>query len=281
LLSCNQSNVSKGNTKKDTVTSSNAITSKIDSNSENIESNCDELIKQVEDKVTGAKYITNGTDLMISKDGKNGFSILAMITKNPKLLIITAVGAGSCIDDDEKANILFRDGSRLELENDGKFNCENHFTLYFGGRFGKLEQFNELSKKEIEILRVSTRNGFVEETLTPMQSKKFEKTCDCMRSYALTDRLKLMHKSKKDLEPVTVPGILSMICPKIVISSPVRPLLLLSWAATFHSGNAFLHDNSHYFQKIKSLSFFWFRFDLVFVKTKTFWSLTFFFPVPC
>ena len=104
-FSCNQSNVSKGNTKKDTVTSSNAITSKIDSNSENIESNCDELIKQVEDKVTGAKYITNGTDLMISKDGKNGFSILAMITKNTKLLIITAVGAGSCIDDDEKANL--------------------------------------------------------------------------------------------------------------------------------------------------------------------------------
>jgi len=90
------------------------------------------------------------------------------------------VGAGSCIDDTDKMNILFRDRSRFELVNNGKFNCESAFTLYFGGVFGKKKELEQLRTKEIEKMRIWTSKSYVEEEFTPENSKAFMKSLDCL-----------------------------------------------------------------------------------------------------
>ena len=72
--------------------------------------------------MTGKTSTSAKETLIISDDGgKNGFGIFIMKESNSIIFSIQAVGAGSCIDDDNKMNVLFRDGTRLHLVNDGKF----------------------------------------------------------------------------------------------------------------------------------------------------------------
>jgi hypothetical protein len=93
---------------------------------------------------------------------------------------IQAAGAGSCINDDNKMNVLFRDGTRIEVLNSGKFNCEGKFTLYLGGVFGKKKELDLFKSKEVETMRVWTSNGYVEKDFTPEQSKKLMNTMSCL-----------------------------------------------------------------------------------------------------
>ncbi len=67
-------------------------------------------------------------------------------------LIIQAVGAGSCIDEGSKINILFTDGTRLELVSEDDYNCKGKATAYFGDVFGKKTQLAELKTKKIQTM---------------------------------------------------------------------------------------------------------------------------------
>ncbi|WP_242132613.1 hypothetical protein [Aestuariivivens marinum] len=148
-----------------------------------LSSDCSNYILTETDKMTGKSSTGAKETLIISQDGgKTGFGIFALNSSNSNALILSiqAVGAGSCIDDDNKINILFRDGSRLELYNDGKFNCDAKMTLYFGGIFGKKKQLNELATKEIETMRVWTSKSYVEKDFTSEQSKRLMKTISCL-----------------------------------------------------------------------------------------------------
>lgn len=143
---------------------------------------CSELISTETDKMTGKSSTAAKKTLIISDDGgKNGFGIFLMNSSSGSIIFsIQAVGAGSCIDDDNKMNILFRDGTRLELVNNGKFNCKAKFTLYFGGSFGKKKQLEMLRTKEIETMRIWTSKSYVEKDFTSEQSKQLMKTVDCL-----------------------------------------------------------------------------------------------------
>ncbi|PKA82356.1 hypothetical protein ATE92_0484 [Ulvibacter sp. MAR_2010_11] len=148
-----------------------------------LSSDCSSYISTETDKMTGKSSTGANEKLIISEDGgKTGFGILMLNSSSSKSLILSiqAVGAGSCVDDDNKINILFRDGSRLELVNDGKFNCDAKMTLYFGGVFGKKKQLEELAAKEIETMRVWTSKSYVERDFSSAQSKQFMKTISCL-----------------------------------------------------------------------------------------------------
>tara|TARA_R110002033_G_scaffold170884_1_gene214659 strand:+ start:876 stop:1496 length:621 start_codon:yes stop_codon:yes gene_type:complete len=148
-----------------------------------VSSDCSSYIITETDKMTGKSSTGAKETLIISEDGgKTGFGIYALNSSNSKALIMSvqAVGAGSCVDDDNKMNILFRDGSRLELINDGKFNCDAKMTLYFGGIFGKKKQLEELATKEIETMRVWTSKSYVEKDFSSAQSKQLMKTISCL-----------------------------------------------------------------------------------------------------
>lgn len=152
-----------------------------DSESSDLSLECSDLIVTEEDKMTGKSSTGAKETLIISDDGgKNGFGIYALNGSKSTILVIQAVGAGNCIDDDDKLNILFRDGSRLELYNDGKFNCDAKMTLYFGGIFGKKKQLKELASKEIETMRVWTSKSYVEKNFSSNQSKQLMQTIKCL-----------------------------------------------------------------------------------------------------
>jgi hypothetical protein len=144
-------------------------------------SDCSKYIMTEEDKVTGTKTTTIKEMLIVSNDGgKNGFGIYILQGTKSIIFSIKAIGAGSCIDDTNKMNILFRDGSRLELTNDGKFNCDSNYTQYFGGVFRKTKELEMLKTKEVEIMRIWTSKSFVEETFTSEQSKVLLNTTRCL-----------------------------------------------------------------------------------------------------
>lgn len=145
--------------------------------------NCNIYIETITDKVTGEASTSAKSTLIVSRDGgKKGFGIFLMKgSKSTKLIfVISAAGAGSCIDKGDKINILFTDGTRLELYSDGKFNCKGQATLYFGGVFGKNSELEMLKNKKIETLRVWTNNGYVEENFTIGNQNEFQHTVSCL-----------------------------------------------------------------------------------------------------
>ena len=79
-----------------------------------INTDCSELITNQVDKVTGKTTRTTKESIIASKDRKNGLLMLLFDNNGTLILLTTAVGAGACIDDANKMNILF------EMEQDLK-----------------------------------------------------------------------------------------------------------------------------------------------------------------
>ena len=142
---------------------------------------CNTYISIETDKVTGKSTTASKKTLIISSDGgKTGFGIFMMKISETVVLSIQAAGSGSCIDEDAKMNILFRDGTRLEVTNNGKFNCERKFTLYLGGQIGGTKNLELLKAKEIETMRVWTSKSYVEKDFSSTESKQFMQTISCL-----------------------------------------------------------------------------------------------------
>jgi hypothetical protein len=146
-----------------------------------VDSDCSNYIRTDTDKMTGKSSISSKSTLIISSDGgKNGLGIYVMNIKESLALSIQAVGAGNCIDKGSTINILFRDGTKMQLSNANKFNCEGKTTLYFGGVFGKKDELKNLQTKEIETMRVWTSKSFVEKDFTAEQSRELMQTINCL-----------------------------------------------------------------------------------------------------
>jgi len=141
---------------------------------------CDDLVATDTDKMSGRTSTSTKAPLIVSEDGKTGLVIMAFTGSNSLIWSVKAIGASSCIDDDAKALVLFTDGSRLELENDSKFNCDGSWVAYFGGSFGKKKEQRALSEKEIDAMRVWTHDGFVERTFTEEQRADLRQSFACL-----------------------------------------------------------------------------------------------------
>lgn len=143
---------------------------------------CSNWIKTEEDKVSGKSYTNMKDYLVISQDGgKKGFRINLMLSSSNSIIFsIKAAGAGGCIDKGAKINILFTDGTRMELASDGDFNCKGNATVYFGGVFGKKSQLNELKVKKIETMRVWKSDSYVEQEFDADQAEQFKNALNCL-----------------------------------------------------------------------------------------------------
>jgi hypothetical protein len=175
LASCGNAQKKAEQSKLDSTTIADSI-AKVDY------SDCSNWIKTEIDKVSGDTFTGAKNTLIVSTDrGETGLGIFMMQGIDGGLiLLIQAVGAGSCIDEEEKINILFTDGSRLELANDGEFNCKGEVTLYFGDKFGKKKQLEELKTKKIQTMRVWTSDGYVEEDFTKDNQEEFYYVINCL-----------------------------------------------------------------------------------------------------
>jgi hypothetical protein len=142
---------------------------------------CADLISINTDKMTGKSTTASKETLIVSEDGgETGFGIYIMDLSSFFAFNFKVVGAGSCIDDTNRMNVLFRDGTKLDIKNNAKFNCENNFTVYFGGSFGKRKELETFRTLEVETIRIWTSKGFVEKDFSLDQSKQMMKTVDCL-----------------------------------------------------------------------------------------------------
>ena len=162
--------------------------SEVKNNTSKIKENksCSDYIQVNEDKMTGRKTIMGHEPIMVSNDGgKTGLIIMSMKTPKDDGIIISlrAVGASPCIDEDNKVNILFTDGTKHELKNEADYNCDGESTLYFAAGFGKKEVLKNLKNKQVETIRVWTSDGFVQEDLPKTSSVQLMKTVKCLDNY--------------------------------------------------------------------------------------------------
>lgn len=142
---------------------------------------CEDLVETQVDKMTGNRTTMGKTPIIVSDDGKTGVISMVFTTSTSLIWSLRAIGASKCVDDDNKANLLFLDGSRLELENDGKFNCDESLVIYFGGPFGKRNEQAILAQRELDTIRVWTHGGFVERAFTPEQRADLRQTFACLK----------------------------------------------------------------------------------------------------
>ena len=144
---------------------------------------CSFLIKKEIDKMTG-KTTIKSESLLISQDGlKTGLAIGLFKSGKEITFAIIAVGASSCINENNTMWILFRDGSKIQLTNETAFNCDGKFVVYFLGLYGKKADLEQLRTKEIESIRVYTTKSYVEETLSENQSKQLMKSFDSIINF--------------------------------------------------------------------------------------------------
>ena len=141
---------------------------------------CSCWITEEVDQMTGKTAVGSAETLIISDDGKTGFGINMFKGSNSVIVSITAIGAGSCIDEGDGINVLFRDGERLELSHMSSFNCDANATMYFGGIFGKRKQRSTLANKYIQAMRVWTSDGYVQRDFTEEASVQFRETFACL-----------------------------------------------------------------------------------------------------
>jgi hypothetical protein len=153
---------------------------------------CSSLIETKTDRVTGKSH-TGTREPLITKNEAKDEGIASQLflgnsggrsNKSSVIWALSVVGASACVDDDNKAYVLFTDGSRLSVTNDGDYNCDRRFVTYYGGMFGKSSELKQLSEKTIEVIRVTTRKGSVERDLSSEQAKELRDSFQCMRQAA-------------------------------------------------------------------------------------------------
>jgi hypothetical protein len=143
---------------------------------------CDALVVERADQMTGnsTRFLKKGIGLSGGDDTVLILGLFSMQDGEALAWTLTAIGAGPCVDEDDKINVLFRDGSRLELENDGDFACDRKSTVYFGGPFGKQASAQRLAQDEVATIRVWTRGQYVQKDLPAAESKKLMAAFGCL-----------------------------------------------------------------------------------------------------
>lgn len=141
---------------------------------------CDKYISTITDKMTGKSSTGSKEILVISEDGKTGLAFEFILSKDNIVIIIDVYGAGSCVDKNDKTNILFTDGTRIGFGNDMKFNCKGRHMTFFGGTLGKEEILKKLTTKKIETARSWTRDKYMQMDFSDEQAIQFMNTIKCL-----------------------------------------------------------------------------------------------------
>ncbi len=143
---------------------------------------CADEVELNEDSKTGIRTWRSRSMIVVAEPGgKKEIGIL--FQKNSKGILtvfLRPVGAGECIGEGNKINIVFGDGSKLELTHDGFANCRGEAAANFGSNWGRKKQLEELKTKKIKSIRVWTQQGSVQQTLTDENAEQFLKMFNCL-----------------------------------------------------------------------------------------------------
>lgn len=146
--------------------------------------NCSELFETIEERKSGITTIRTKNMMILTEDNSSK-EIDLLLQKNSKgiiSLVLHMIGAGDCIGDGNKVNIVYEDGSKTELNHDGFPNCNGEITISFGGNYGKKKQLEDLSLKKIKSIKAWTQKGTIQENLTAENQADFQKAMNCLLS---------------------------------------------------------------------------------------------------
>jgi hypothetical protein len=146
---------------------------------------CSNYIKTYEYKESGKKYTVGKEPIIISDDDMYGMCINSMQGQKSIILNITAtaVGISKCIEEGAEVIFLFTDGTRTTVKTDNDFNCKSDATIYFLDIFGKENQYELLTTKDVDIIRVYKSSGYVEKKLSKEQAKSFRNQLKCIKTW--------------------------------------------------------------------------------------------------
>lgn len=139
--------------------------------------NCDNYIQTTTDRVTGRSYNAIKDVVVASNDGRrNSIIIDAMTTLHSYILIFDVDFSNkyNCIDKGSTIYILFRDGSRIQLDNEEDFNCQGKAKAYLQ------PSDTVFSEKEIEIIRIIGYKNSFEVALNKRQSQYLKYSLRCL-----------------------------------------------------------------------------------------------------
>ena len=146
----------------------------------NAQTLCELYITHEYDKFEGVTTLMSNESIVVTNHDK-GIGVFSFKSHNDILgIIFSVVGVSKCIDDDNTSIILFTDGTRLQMTNSGKYNCDGFFTMYFGGIFKQTKELKILMEKDIEAVRVNTYRSHVQVEFTPEQAQQFKQTLICL-----------------------------------------------------------------------------------------------------
>ncbi|HRH57690.1 MAG TPA: hypothetical protein PLS10_08565 [Chitinophagales bacterium] len=145
---------------------------------------CSKYISVTFDEVSG-KTTTAAKDFILLNDELKLSDYLKLLISlgnnksNELIFYFYAKGNVGCTDEDGLINILFTDGSRIELHN-RDFNCKNVSSFYLGGIWGFDDELYQLKSKKIKTIRVWFTSKFIEKTLTAEQQITIYNTINCL-----------------------------------------------------------------------------------------------------
>lgn len=135
------------------------------------------------DKMTGQTSWTS-TDLAIRDTAGQGFTI-TFVVLDPANVLMNFTLAGHrirCVDDADEIKILFRDGSRMVLNNHAGFNCLAQSVAWFGDVYGNKKEFAQILAKEVQTIRIDGRNNIEQQDFTSEESKQLQQMAQCISS---------------------------------------------------------------------------------------------------
>ena len=118
----------------------------------------------------------NGKVTYISKkevivfDGIEGFAITIEKVDDLIHLDMKVVSDNTCVDNNTNIEFTFVTGSKINLTSDTMSNCEGEVNTRFITSSNKMNELYQLSTKKVSSIRVWTRDGPVEQKLSPTSS---------------------------------------------------------------------------------------------------------------
>lgn len=133
------------------------------------DSTCEHLVDiSVNDSNGKVTYISKKEVIVF--DGIEGFAITIEKVDDLIHLDMKVVSDNTCVDNNTNIEFTFVTGSKINLTSDTMSNCEGEVNTRFITSSNKMNELYQLSTKKVSSIRVWTRDGPVEQKLSPTSS---------------------------------------------------------------------------------------------------------------
>ncbi len=147
----------------------------------NLDGDCGLLFESIKDK-NNTVIIRTKNFLIATRPGDRS-EIDISIQKGVKGIITVSfrtVTGTECIGEGNRLNLLFTDGSKLDLTNEGPANCRGEVVSYFSGPYGKKKQMDELKTKRIKSILIQTQQNSITQELSKENQEEFVRLISCI-----------------------------------------------------------------------------------------------------